>query len=142
MGFGVSIVLIACGILGASAAIVKKRPDAKELIDKLATYQGWIGFVACLWGLWITLWSLLNMGTLMDISVILWITILASGVLCFALGLLLGFGLITKYALSKNEAARQRGEQLRAKLAPYQVTLGWAGIGVGLWSLIENIIVI
>jgi hypothetical protein len=43
-------------------------------------------------------------------------------------GLLLGFGLISQYALSKNEEAMKRGEQIRGKLAPFQAMLGVAQI--------------
>ena len=53
----------------------------------------------------------------------------------FALGFLLGFGLITKYALSKNEQALARGQQLRGKLVVYQIPLGLIGIGLGIWCV-------
>jgi hypothetical protein len=47
------VTTIACGILAASAYIVARRPDARQLIDKLTPYQGWIGFVLFFWGAWL-----------------------------------------------------------------------------------------
>ena len=46
-------------------------------------------------------------------------------------GFLLGFGLITKYALGKNAAAQARGQQIRAKLAAYQGVFGLLAIAMG-----------
>jgi len=43
---------IAGGILAASALIIARKPNAKELIDKLTPYQGWIGVVMFGWGIW------------------------------------------------------------------------------------------
>ncbi len=39
------VILLAGGLLGAANLIVAKKPNAKELIDKLTPYQGWIGVV-------------------------------------------------------------------------------------------------
>ena len=55
-----------------------------------------------------------------------------------ALGFLLGFALITKYALSKSPEAMAKGELLRLKLVSIQIPLGLIGIGVGLWCLIAS----
>ncbi len=37
------LITIAGGILAASALIIARKPNAKQLIDKLTPYQGWIG---------------------------------------------------------------------------------------------------
>ncbi len=54
-------------------------------------------------------------------------------------GNLLGFGLITKYALSKNEAAMEKGQAIRAKLSKFQGPLGIVAIVVAAYILIANI---
>ena len=46
-----TLVLLAGGLVGASNIIVAKRPNAKEVIDKLVPFQGVIGVVLLLWGL-------------------------------------------------------------------------------------------
>ncbi len=135
MGLLTAIALIVCGVLAASSVIVKSRPDAQQMIDKLVPYQGWIGFVVCLVGLWTVIWTFLNM-TLLHVLPVLWLTIIATGLVEFGLGFLLGFGLLSKYLLSKSPAAMARGVELRAKLASIQIPLGLVGIGLGVWCLI------
>ena len=133
------IVLLVLGILAAAASIVAKRPDAKQYIEKLVPYQGWIGFIACIWGVWIIISSVLNLGVIGRIP-LWWLTYAATGVLEFTLGLLLGYALLTKYLLNRNAEAMKRGEEVRAKLVPYQVKLGYASIAVGLWAVVGNFV--
>jgi hypothetical protein len=73
--------------------------------------------------------------SMLHIVPIWWITLLATGCLEFGLGFLLGFSLITKYALAGSPEALVKGELLRAKLASIQIPLGFAGIGLGVWCL-------
>ena len=58
------LITIAGGILAASALIIARKPNAKELIDKLTPYQGWIGIVMFFWGIWGVLGSLRTLGAL------------------------------------------------------------------------------
>ncbi len=39
-----AIVAILGGLIAASGLIVAKKPNAKELLDKLTPYQGCVGF--------------------------------------------------------------------------------------------------
>jgi hypothetical protein len=133
------IVLLVLGVLAAAAGIVAKRPDAKQYIEKLVPYHGWIGFVVCIWGVWIIISSILNLGMLGRVP-LWWLTYAATGVLQFTLGLLLGYALLTKYLLSRNAEAMKRGEEVRGKLVPYQVKLGYASIAVGLWAVVGNFV--
>ena len=132
-----AIALIICGALAAASFIVAKRPDAKQAIDKLVPVQGWVGLVVCVWGAWTIVSAVLSLGLLSHFPVY-WMTFMAVGVMEFALGFLLGFGLITKYALSKHEQALARGQQLRGKLALYQIPLGLIGIGLGVWCVLVS----
>jgi len=139
MGLISGIVLIALGLLAASSSIVAKRPDAKSYIDALVPYQGWLGFVACLWGIWIMFNAILHLEWLRYIP-IWWITFALAGALEFSLGLLLGYALLTKYLLSRSEEATRRGEQLRQQLVPYQTTMGYAAIVLGAWAIVATIL--
>ena len=129
-----AVVLIVCGALAAASFIVARRPDAKQAIDKLVPYQGWIGLIVCVWGVWAIISAILSLGLLAH-NPVWWITYMAVGVLEFVLGFLLGFGLITQYALSRSEQAMARGQQLRSKLVLYQIPLGLIGIGLGVWCV-------
>ena len=124
------LISIAGGILAASALIVAKKPNAKELITKLTPYTGWIGIVMFCWGVY----GLLNIVRFMGVltaAPIFFAFVLATTLSDLAVGFLLGFGLITKYTLNSSPGARARGEQLRERLVPYQATFGLISIACG-----------
>jgi hypothetical protein len=133
------LITIAGGILAASGVIIAKKPNAKELIDKLVPYQGWIGIVMFGWGIWEVLDTIHGL-TWMSHFLFRWIFLAASTVADIGVGFLLGFGLITKYALSKNEQAMAKGQELRAKLVGVQVPLGFLAIGTGIGYILFNIL--
>lgn len=124
------LITIAGGILAASALIIARKPNAKELIDKITPYQGWIGVVMSFWGMWAILDCVRNLAVL-KVAPLFWTFWLAQGVADLLVGFLLGFGLLTKYALGKSEVARIRGQLLREKLAGYQGVLGLFAIAMG-----------
>jgi hypothetical protein len=135
MGLINGIWLAVLGILGASSLIIAKKPDAKEQIAKLAPYQGWIGAVSALWGVWGIISAVLNMGWMAH-AFIYWVTFLADSVLQLSLGLLLGVGVLKTFI--KNPEANAKMDQTIAKLAPYQGTLGLVAIGLGVWMVIAG----
>jgi hypothetical protein len=136
-GLITGLVLVALGVLAAASSIVARRPDAQTYIDKLVPYQGWLGFIACLWGVWIIISAIINLNWFSYVPV-WWLTYLATGALIAALGLLLGYALLTKFILSHNAEAVRRGEQLRLSIVPYQIMLGYAAIILGLWTVVAT----
>ena len=124
------LITIAGGILAASALIIARKPNAKDLIDKLAPYQGWIGAVLFCWGVWDTLFIVRNLGALTHFPLLMLFGI-GITVTDLVVGFLLGFGLITKYALDKSPAALARGQRIRARLATYQGAFGLGAIALG-----------
>jgi hypothetical protein len=146
LGLVTGAVLIALGVLASASSIVGSsaltrvfrrdmRPDAQVYIDKLVPYQGWLGFIACLWGIWIIISAVLNLNWFSYVP-IWWLTYAATGALIAALGLLLGYALLTKFVLSHNAEAVRRGEQVRLSMVPYQVTLGYVAIVLGIWTIV------
>lgn len=124
------------GIIAASGIIIARRPDAQEYIDKITPYQGWLGLGLFSWGLyWLLAFVLPNFGTFaaapLQLAVIL--AVLVSGI---GVGFLLGFGLITKYALSKNATAEARGKAIRQRLVGIQGPLGLVAIISGVLSFV------
>lgn len=124
------------GLIASSSVIIAKKPNAKELIDKITPFQGWIGVILAIWGLWGVISSLLNIG---DLG-LYWIIGLAVAVVEFVVGFLLGYGLISKYALEKNETAKEKGQALRLKLTKYQIPAGLILLALGVLSLVFFII--
>lgn len=133
------ILLIVLGILAIPSLILSKKPDAKDLLDKITPYQGWIGCVFAFWGVWGIISSVLNIGWL-SIVPVYWVIYLLVALLEFSLGFIMGYSLITKYALSKNPAAAEKGEQLLAKLLPLQGTLGIVAIILGIIQIVGSFI--
>jgi hypothetical protein len=137
MGFVGGIWIIVLGILGAASLIIARKPDAKQLIDKLTPYQGWIGAVSALWGVWELIGALLTLNWLGHCLKLLWITYLAVAVIHLSLGLLLGVGVFKTFI--KDPTANEKMDKTISKLAPYQGTLGLIAIGLGVWMILANI---
>lgn len=137
MGLIGGIWMALLGVLGASNLIIAKKPDAKEMIAKMAPYQGWFGAVSALWGVWGIISSILNL-TWLTTWPIFWVTYLAVAVLQLALGLLLGVGVLKTFI--KAPEAQKKMDETIAKLTPYQGNLGLAGIGLGIWLVVAGFI--
>jgi hypothetical protein len=133
MLFGVWLIVL--GVLGASNLIIARKPDAKELIGKIAPYQGWMGAVSALWGVWGLISAILSLGLLTTFP-IWWATWVATDVILVALGLLLGIGTLKTFI--KQPQAVEKMDLLVAKLAPKQGVLGLVGIGLGAWCLVAS----
>ncbi|MDT4968258.1 MAG: hypothetical protein QOJ64_2995 [Acidobacteriota bacterium] len=132
------ILLILAGILAAASLIVQKQPNAGEMIKKLVPFQGIIGIILLLWGIYALLFLILPyIGLIMQFFPIRGLAAIAASLVAIGLGIILGYGLISQYALSKNADAARSGEAVRAKLTGIQVPLGIAGIVLGLWVLIS-----
>lgn len=129
------LITIAGGLIAASNLIIARKPNAKDLIDKLTPYQGWIGIVMFFWGIWGMFDQLRFLGILSS-HPMLWILGFASASADLVVGFLLGFGLISKYTLGKSAAAQARGQQFRARLAPWQGTFGLLAITMGVLYLV------
>ena len=135
MLFGIWLVLL--GVLGASSLIIAKRPDAKDMIAKLAPIQGWLGAISALWGVWGVISAILTLSWLAHWP-ILWATRLATSLLLFGLGLILGVGVLKTFI--KNPQANAKMDETIAKLAPYQGNMGIAAIVLGIWCVVASIL--
>ncbi len=131
------ILLIILSLLAVPGMM--KNEKGTELVEKIAPFQGWIGLVFAIWGIWDTISAILNMGWISEWP-ISWAIWLATGITEFALGFLLGYNLIVKYVFSKNEASKEKGEKIMAKLSPLQGKLGLAGIVIGILSIVFSFI--
>jgi hypothetical protein len=134
MGIVTFAALLVLGVVCASNLIIARKPDAKELIGKIAPYQGWIGAISALWGAWWLIHWILNMGAMMTWP-ILGITWLANSLLLLGLGLLCGVGVLKTFV--KSPAATEKLDLTVSKLAPYQGMLGLVGIGVAIWTMLD-----
>lgn len=137
MIYGITLIIL--GLLAAPSLLLSKKPNAKEILDKITPYQGWIGLVFCFWGVWGVVQAILSI-SILGTWPIWWITWVASSAIEAILGFILGYGMISKLVLSKNEEAKKKGEALLAKLAPIQGKLGLIGVFIGIWVIIASIV--
>jgi hypothetical protein len=126
------IALIVAGIIAASGFIISRKPDAKQLLDKLVPFQGFLGVGLLAWGvidLIRVLGNLKELSAASDVYPIYVICIYAAVVAEILLGFLLGFPLIAKW-IPGESAAEQRAADVQKKIVPYQTLLGFVGMGV------------
>ncbi|MBK6919052.1 MAG: hypothetical protein IPH07_16780 [Deltaproteobacteria bacterium] len=140
MALGFSVWLFLLGVLGASNLIIAKKPDAKELIAKIAPYQGWMGAGAALTGVYWLIMAVLNMGLLGSgvAGIIGWVTWVAVSLILVSLGLLLGVGVLKTFIKQPQAVAKM--DLMITKLAPKQGVLGLIAMGLGVWSLVSSFI--
>jgi hypothetical protein len=138
-----AIVLIICGGLCMPSIIIKKRPEAKDIIDKITPYQGIIGLIICIIGIIWTIFWLFRVGYIAYGfgGFIIWILNLGANVLNALVGFLLGFGMIQNMILKNASAdAQAKAEEVHKKLVDIQIPLGFAAIIVGLCVIVFSII--
>jgi hypothetical protein len=133
--FITAILLILCGVLAAAPLIVSKAPGARQSIENLRPFQGGMGLVVCLWGIYVVIRMLLNLD-LLRFAPVRWIILMATGLVSVLLGFLMGYTMIQRFVLSGSAQAAAKGEQMERKLSTYQVPLGVAGIALGLVVLV------
>jgi hypothetical protein len=134
------ILMIVIGALAAMSLITAMVKDSEKLLNVIVPFQGYLGIVAFIWGIWGIISCILGLSWIGQWP-IWWITLLIISLVELVIGFMLGFSLLSKYVLSKNEEAKKKAEEMLAKLSPYKVTLGLIGMGAGVWALIYNIII-
>jgi len=139
-----SIVNILAGLIAISGFFIARFPNGKKLVDQLTPYQGGFGIALFLWGAWLTVGVILSLGILSFIEIglnwafIMWVIVVLIAFVDIALGFLLGFGMIAKFAFAKNEQALQKGLKIRNTLLKIQTPLGFVSIGTGVFALVAS----
>jgi len=122
------------GVVCASSLIIARKPDAKEVIGKIAPYQGWIGAVSALWGAWWILNWILHAGLMMKAPII-GVTWLADSLLLLGLGVICGIGVLKSFI--KAPAATEKLDRTVSRLLPFQGKLGLAAIAVAILTVVD-----
>jgi len=129
------LITIVGGLLAASGFIISRKPNAKDLIDKIAPYAGMIGLIMFGWGVWETL-SVVRNVSILSVAPLRWVFWAGVAAADLLVGFILGFGMISKYMLSKNAAALEKGQRLRTKLVKIQAPLGLFAIVMGVLFIV------
>jgi len=132
MGYGYFVSLILGGILGISGLIVAKKPDAKDMLAKLAPYQAFVGLALLIFGVYNVL-HILDFIRIISVLPILGIMAVGAVVSALVLGILFGMPMIAR--MSASGAAK--GEEIGKKLAPFQTIFGIVALVTGVyWMLV------
>ena len=134
-----ALVLIAGGVLAASAVIVARRPDAQQMINRLVPFQAMIGVGLLAIG-FINVVKLLTSGGLRGLSAVPFFSAsLLSMLGCsILLGFLFGMPLISRL-IPGNSSAEQKAAEFAQKIAAFQIVLGLLGIVASLLYLFFHI---
>lgn len=129
------IFMILTGLLACAGMIAARKPDAAAAINKLVPFQGIIGILALIWGIW-SLIEFFASGVLQAFSVvpILIILSLAASILMILLGFLFGWTLIARFTGGGGGAAAAQ-----QKIAGIQGPLGVLTIIVAVLLLIFHL---
>jgi hypothetical protein len=136
MIYGITLILI--GILASPNILLNKKPNAKELLDKILPYQGILGSIYFFWGAWNIVKAIFNIEYIGSWST-WWLTWFGASLIQTLLGFLLGYEVINKYILSKNDKLDQKGYEILQKLRPLENKLALIAIGLGIWIIIYNL---
>jgi len=131
------LLLIAAGILAASSLIIAKKPDAKQLIEKIAPFQATLGIILLGWGLY-NFFIVVGPGLMikfLSAFPLLGITLWGMLVSSILLGIMFGMPMVAK--MSAGGAAK--GEQMAKKMAPFQVIIGLVAIGSAILAILYNL---
>jgi hypothetical protein len=146
MGIVNGLILIVLGALCIPTLVAQKSPNAKALLDKIVPFQGIVGFVLFIWGIWVIIQVILGLGWIgiaFPLGLIYWITVLADGILSLLGGAILGWSLIQKHLLAKApENVKAKAEESFTKIIAFQPKIGIAAIILGVWVIISSIILI
>jgi hypothetical protein len=123
------LALIIAGILAASGFIISKQPKAKELIDKIVPYQGFIGVGLLVWGVIDVIRLVPHLDVISKLPAFFAISIYAAVACEILLGFLLGMPVIAQW-IPGESPAEQKAMEMQQKVLPYQVLIGGAGIVV------------
>lgn len=137
MGIVAGLSLTLLGVLATPTLLLSRKPNAKELLDKLVPYKGVIGAVCALWGAWGLINAILNVGWLNSLP-IWWVTYLGTSLLELSLGFLLGIGVVKLFIRAPQ--LQEKMDRLIVRLAPQQGLIGLIAICVGAWCVLASFV--
>jgi hypothetical protein len=135
----IPLALIVAGVIAASSVIISKLPQAKDLIDKLAPIQGFLGIGLLVVGVIKVIWLIDKMNLLTANGFpTLWMLSIVAGITCAVLlGFFLGMPLIAKW-IPGESPAEQKAMDMQKKIVPYQALLGGIAIVAAILLIYYN----
>ncbi|WMX12224.1 hypothetical protein [Aureispira sp. CCB-E] len=136
-GLLLPLLAIITGMLAAASVVVKKSPDAANLIKKIKPYEAGIGAASLILGIL----KLLNIALAFRIGLIWGLVYISCVASCIVMGFLLGYPVLQDLLLDElSEDTRAKSAEMYERLTPYKVTSGLVAMGTGLYLLVIGII--
>jgi hypothetical protein len=143
------IAVILGAVICLSSFIIGKKPEAKQLFEKVAPYQGFLGVGLLAWGLW-ELWDKIIsgyrgldksvFGILMDSRMgndsVAGISLIIYVIAAIIIGFVLGFGLIANWIPGEGKAEK-KGLEIQKKLLGFSLPIGAVGLIFAILWLIK-----
>lgn len=117
------IALLLAATIALSAIIISKQPSAKELIDKLTPFQGFLGVGLLVLGIIDLIKVLPHLDLISKLPYMMSLAIYGSVASEVFLGFLLGMPLIAKW-IPGDSPAEQKALEMQKKIIPFQAILG------------------
>jgi hypothetical protein len=145
MGYIGPLALILGALVCLSGFIIGKKPEAKQLFDKIAPYQGFLGVGLLAWGIWDLIHNVLEdfigdksrFGVLWSGSEKFMASTLLGYIVCeILIGFMLGFGLIATWIPGEG-AAEKKAVLVQKKLLAFALPIGAVGIVLAILWLIK-----
>ncbi len=130
------ITLIVLSLVAIPSLLLYRRSGGLKILDKIVHLQGWLGLLACFWGIFsLFTYGILKMPQIPHAHFYLLFNIIVS-VFQVLLGYFLGYSLISKYVYSGNKQSKQKGNELLLKLAPVQGKIAVAAFTAGVLQVL------
>ena len=126
----------AAGTLASSNVVIEKLPNAKQYLEKMVPYQAIIGVVAMVLSV-MKLFDVFSNRYLIFTNLIILTCVLSYAVV----GFLLGYPMVQQFFANEGEKYKEKTEEFRKKLAPYQVIAGLIAIGTGAYLILSGIFI-
>lgn len=136
-GLLLPLIAIIAGMLAAASVVIKKSPDAANLIAKIKPYEAGIGTAALVLGIL----RLFTVTTAFKVGLI-WGLVFSSCVAsCIVMGFLLGYPVLQDFLLDElSEEAKDKSSEMYERLTPYKITSGLIAMGTGAYLLVIGVI--
>ena len=135
MGYLTAFLLITCGVLAAASWIVSKKPNAKQALDKLVPFQGFLGVALLVIGVINLVRSLDYLPHWLKIGLLYGLTMWSTIIISILLGFLLGMPQIAKW-IPGDSPAEEKAIDMQRKLGAYSTLVGFIGIICGVLVLL------
>ncbi len=120
------VLTIVGGLVAACSYLATRQPEAGQVLQRLVPFQGAIG-VALLASSSVWLLRVLpHASGLLKASPVSAVVTFATIGVSLLVGFLMGYGLVDRYVLSRNQSAQARGARALERLAAVQTPLGLA----------------